>query len=147
MPRRRESPDRDTPSARRRRGAPRATRPEQADAAYKTRFRSVRLLEAGMLALLEHRERGLALRLFLRVAHLHDHRHGPDVAERILEFAIALAPELVFERHRGLRARGDRLIPEFVDVVRVDVQVEGRPACRGGRLRIATGELVRHHLE
>src|SRR5436309_13223082 len=132
MPRRRGSPDRGTPSARQRRGAPPATRPEQADAAYKTRFRSVRFLEAGMLALLEHRERGLALRLFLRVAHLHDHRHGPDVAERILEFAIALSPELVLERHRGLRARGDGLIPELVHLLRVDVQVEGRPTCRDG---------------
>src|SRR2546428_8937285 len=81
--------------------------PEQADDAYKTRFRSVRFLEAGMLALLEHRERGLALGLLLHLAHLDDHRNGPDVAERILEFAIALAPELVLERHRGLRARGD----------------------------------------
>src|SRR3989441_1913879 len=147
MPRRRGSPDRGTPSARRRRGAPPATRPEQADAAYKTRFRSVRFLEAGMLALLEHRERGLTLGLLLRLAHLNDHRDGPDVAERILEFAIALAPELVLERHRCLRTRGDGLIPEFVDIFRVDVQVEGRSTCRGGRLRIATWELVRHHDE
>src|SRR5437867_13370099 len=98
MPRRRGSPDRGTPSARQRRGAPPATRPEQADAAYKTRFCSVRFLEAGLLAVLEHREPGLALRLFPRVAHLHAHRHRPDVAARLLEFAIALAPELVPER-------------------------------------------------
>src|SRR6059036_3318298 len=147
MPRRRGSPDRGTPSARRRRGAPPATRPEQADAAYKTRFRSVRFLEAGVLALLEHRKRGLPLGLLLRVAHLHDHRNGPDVAERILEFPVPLAPELVLKRHRGLRARGNCLMPELVDVLRVDVQVEGRPTCRDGRLRIATRELVRHHDE
>src|SRR3989441_6204851 len=106
--------------------------PEQADAAYKTRFRSVRFLEAGMLALLEHRKRGLPFGFFLLLTHLDDHRDRPDVAERILEFPVPLAPELVLEGHRGLCARGDRLSPELVDVFRVHVQVECRPARRGG---------------
>src|SRR6266702_960544 len=73
--------------------------------------------ESGMFALLEHSERGLALRFFLRLAHLDDHRDGPDVAERILELPVPLAPELVLERHRRLRARVDRLIPELVAVL------------------------------
>src|SRR6266704_3652911 len=103
--------------------------------------------ESGMFALLEHSERGLALRFFLRLAHLDDHRAGPDVAERILELPVPLAPELVLERHRRLRARVDRLIPELVDVLRVDVHVRGGPARGGRRLRVAAGELVGHHHE
>src|SRR6266498_1235459 len=103
--------------------------------------------EFRMLALLEHSERGLALRLFLRLAHLDDHRDGPDVAERILELPVPLAPELVLEWHRRLRARVDRLIPELVDVLRVDMHVRRGPARGGRRLRVATGELVGHHHE
>src|SRR5207245_3440965 len=121
--------------------------PEQADAAYKTRFRSVRFLEAGMLALLEHRKRGLSLGLLLRLAHLDDRGDRPDVAERILQLPVPLAPELVLEWHGGRCTRGEGLVPELVDILRVHVQIERRPPGRVGRFRVATRELVRHHHE
>src|SRR5207245_806355 len=98
--------------------------------------------EAGMLALLEHRERGLPLGLLLRFAHLHDHRNRPDVAEGILQFSVPLAPELVLEGHRGRRARGDRLIPELVDVLRVRVQVERRHARRAALVRFLVDDFL-----
>src|SRR3989442_888645 len=64
-----------------------------------------RLFEAGVLAFLEHPHRRLTLRFSFRLAHLHDHRDGPDVAERILKLPVSLAPELVVERQSGFLAR------------------------------------------
>src|SRR6267143_82825 len=98
-----------------------------------------------MLALLEHREGGLAFLFLLALAHLDDHRERPDVSERILEFPVSLAPELILQGQGRLRSCRDRSVPQLIHIVRVDVQVQGRGARGRGRLRIASREFVAHH--
>src|SRR5438309_7010320 len=122
--------------------------PVQANSAYKARFRvrsSPRFLGARRLAPAHHRECRLSFRRLLLLAHLDRHRDGPDVAERILELAIALSPELVLERQRRLRACVEGLVPKFVDVLGGDVQVHGRRSRGRRRLRISARELIGHH--
>src|SRR5256885_1421584 len=104
-----------------------------------------RFLGALRLAAAHHRECRLSFRFLLLLAHLDGHRDGPDVAERVLQLAVSFPPELVLERQRRFRARVQGLVPKFVDVLRVDVQIDGgRPRVRR-TLRISARELIGHH--
>src|SRR5690242_9501398 len=83
------------------------------------------LIAAGVLAGGHLRHRLFALLFHLGSGHLGPPREAPRVAERVLQLAVALAPELVLERHRDLRACGHGLAEELVDVLGVDVEVDG----------------------
>src|SRR6267143_3922708 len=104
-----------------------------------------RFLGARRRARAHHREGRPSLRLLLLLAHLDRRRDGPDVAERILKLAVSFSPELVLERQRRLRARVQGLVPKFVDVFRIDVQVHGRRPRVRRTLRIAAREFIGHH--
>src|SRR5881392_237368 len=92
-----------------------------------------------------HREGRLPFRLLFLLAHLDRHGDGPDVAEGILELDVPLSPELVLQWEGWLRAGVQGLVPKFVDIFRVDVEVHRRRTRRGRGFRIAARKLVGHH--
>ena len=57
-------------------------------------------------------------------------RESPDVAERVLDAACAVAVELVGRRAEQLRAERDRARADRVDVLDVEVDRDRRPADR-----------------
>src|SRR5436190_4950970 len=69
----------------------------------------------------------------------------PDVAERILERAGAIAVELVLHRPDDLRAGGARARNSGVDVLHVHVDRHRRSAARLRAEEIHRGEFIREH--
>src|SRR5207249_12161061 len=74
-----------------------------------------------MLALGEHGHSLLLLLLHLRLRHRDTLRQGPVVAEWVFQLPVALAPELVVQGHADLCSSVNSLLPELVNILRVDV--------------------------